>query len=318
LTYCNPKQNIILRRAELYSVIRKFFSEKNVLEVETPVFSKSGNTDPFIQSLTANFSISADREEIYYAQTSPEFAMKRLLANGSDSIYQICKVFRVGEMGRRHNPEFSMLEWYRIGLSYHELMNEISELLKVLGVSDHSQRMSYKDLFYQYLKIDLCNVSVDHLKNCAAKSKIDVIGLDDNFDDWLNLLLSHLIEPQLGIEAPLFVYDYPASQAALANIREEAYPIAERFELYLNGIELANGYQELTTGEFYKKRFYLENEKRLSRNMNKISVQNNVLEDLQKGLPFCSGVALGLDRLLMHLCNASEIKDVLTFDFLNS
>jgi len=311
-------QNLILRRAELYSAIRKFFSERNVLEVETPVFSRSGNTDPFIQSLTANFSLSVDNEDIFYAQTSPEFAMKRLLANGLDSIYQICKVFRLGEVGRRHNPEFSMLEWYRVGLSYHELMDEISELLKVLGVSQGSRRISYNDLFYQHLEIDVSNASVDQLKNCAEKFEIDVVGLEENLDDWLNLLLSHLIEPKLGIDAPLFVYDYPASQAALANIREESYPIAERFELYLNGIEIANGYQELTNGEFYKKRFYLENEKRLSRNMNNIPVQNNLLEDLQKGLPFCAGVALGLDRLLMHLCGIREIKDVLTFDFTNS
>ncbi len=311
-------QNVILRRAELYSVIREFFSERKVLEVETPVFSKSGNTDPFIQSLTANFSISADINEIHYAQTSPEFAMKRLLANGSGSIYQICKVFRIGEIGRLHNPEFSMLEWYRVGLSYHELMDEIAALLKVLEVSEKSQRISYKDLFYQYLEINVCNASIDQLKNCAAKFKIDAIGLGDNHDEWLNLLLSHLIEPKLGVDYPLFIYDYPASQAALANVRQESYPIAERFELYLNGIEIANGYQELMEGEGYRERFCLENEKRLSQNMDEIPIQNNLLEDLQKGLPYCSGVALGLDRLLMYLCDVHEIKNILTFDFSNS
>lgn len=306
-------QNILRQRAELYASIRSFFAERDILEVETPVFSKSGNTDPFIQSLIANFSSSSCSEEFYYAQTSPEFSMKRLLANGAGSIYQICKVFRVGEISARHNPEFTMLEWYRVGLDYHQLMDEMNGLLRVLDVFDESKKISYADLFLQYLNVNIKTAPVAQLKDCANDHGIRVVGLGDEIDDWLNLLLSHIIEPKLGFDSPTFIFDYPASQAALAEVREDAYPVAERFELYINGVEVANGYQELTRGDLYLQRFKLENERRMLAGKPEIIIHGNLIEDLNKGLPYCSGVAMGLDRLLMCLHNMDDIDKVLTY-----
>ena len=301
-------------RASLYAKIRQFFYEKNVMEVETPVFSRFGNTDPQIHSLCAGFSLISDPTDLRYAHTSPEFAMKRLLANGVDSIYQICKVFRVGECGRLHNPEFSMLEWYRVGFTYHRLMDEVSTLLAVVGISSEPRRVTYQQLFMEHFQIDVRVASLKQLKACARQCGIDVVGMSDDRDEWFDLLMSHAIEPHLGHDAPLFVYDYPASQAALANIRQHPYPVAERFELYINGVELANGYQELVDREAYQTRFESDNAKRIAKGLIEMPFDENLLHDLRKGFPQCSGVALGLDRLLMVLCQSADIADVIISD----
>jgi len=304
------------QRAELNSLVRRFFLQRNVLEVETPVFSAAGNPDPSIHSLLANFAITEEQApDIRYAHTSPEFAMKRLLTRNIGSIYQICKVFRVGELGRLHNPEFTMLEWYRTGFDYHQLMDEINDMLYELDFSEQCEKISYVEMFSKHLGIDIPNVNVADLKNCAGKNGLDVVGLGDTMDVWLDLLLSHLIEPKLGHNKPVFVYDYPSSQAALAVVREEKYPVAERFELYINGVEIGNGYQELTCANEYVERFNVDNQRRLQQGLAEVKLDENFLSAMQKGLPKCAGVAIGLDRLLMAKLNISNITDVLSFDF---
>lgn len=306
-------------RAQMYQQIRAFFLEKEVLEVETPIFSQAGNPDPTIQSLTADFQAIGSNDSLFrYAQTSPEFAMKRLLSNGSGAIYQICKVFRLGEIGRLHNPEFSMLEWYRPSFSYLQLMDEVEELLRMLGIVKHCRRISFSALFKQYLSLDIMTASSERLKACAEQHHLDVVGLAGDYNDWCNLLLSHLIEPKLKDLGAVFVYDYPESQAALANIRLDTHPVAERFELYVNGIEIANGYQELTDTVEYRKRFQAENTLRVNRGYDEVVLDENLLLDLENGLPSCAGVAVGLDRLLMCFLGLRCLRDVLSFDIYNA
>jgi len=300
----------------MYQQIRSFFFENDVLEVETPIFSHAGNPDPCIDNLTANFSAgNSNYPMIRYAHTSPEFAMKRLLAQGVGSMFQICKVFRRGELGRLHNPEFSMLEWYRLEFSYSELMDEIESLLSELAIADTCTRISFADLFMRYLGVDILNASMDELKQLAKQKKLDVVGLADDYNTWCNLLLSHLIEPELKQYKALFVYDYPVSQAALATIRPGKPGVAERFELYLNGIEIANGYQELTDSNEYLDRFNRENHQRLKQGLEEIPVDKKMLSAMQAGLGKCAGVAIGLDRLLMCRLKATSIGDVLIFPF---
>jgi len=303
-------------RARLYQIIRAFFLEKGVLEVETPIFSQAGNPDPTIQSLLADFrAFGSEKSLLRYAQTSPEFAMKRLIADGIGPIYQICKVFRLGEVGRLHNPEFSMLEWYRPDFTYMQLMDEIEELLQVLGISDTCKRISFSELFDRYLALDIMVASSEQLKLCAVQNGLEVVGLDDDYNDWCNLLLSHIIEPKLKDLGAVFVYDYPQSQAALANIRLEPYSVAERFELYIDGIEIANGYQELTDAAEYRRRFQAENNQREKMGFNEIALDENLLNALSDGLPNCAGVAFGLDRLLISFLGFKSLHDVLSFDF---
>lgn len=311
------KKEALQERARMYQLIRAFFLDKDVLEVETPIFSQAGNTDPGIQSLAVDFRSSGSREPVLrYAHTSPEFSMKRLLANGAGSIYQICKVFRLGEMGRLHNPEFSMLEWYRPGLNYHQLMDEIESLLRALGIAQNCLRISYSALFKQYLSLNIMTATSQELQSCAIQHGLDVVGVEDDYNDWCNVLLTHLIEPKLKKLGAAFIYDYPISQAALANIRiDEKEKIAERFELYIGGIEIANGYEELCNGQEYRQRFLLENKQREIAGLDEVLLDENLLSALESGLPKSSGVAVGLDRLLMCLMNKNHVKDVLSFDF---
>lgn len=310
------EKEVLQGRAQMYQQIRAFFLERDVLEVETPIFSQAGNPDPTIQSLIADFrAVGSSKPQLRYGHTSPEFAMKRLLADGSGPIYQICKVFRLGEIGRLHNPEFSMLEWYRPGFSYVQLMTEIEALLRFLGIAERCQRISFAALFQQYLVLDIMTASVDQLKSCAEQQGLDVVGLGDEYNDWCNLLLSHLIEPKLKDMGAVFVYDYPESQAALANIRQDAYPVAERFELYIHGIEIANGYQELTDATEYRRRFDYENKQRKQSGLDEVVLDENLLASLNIGLPSSAGVAVGLDRLLMCYLNRTALRDVLSIDF---
>ncbi len=301
----------------MYRQIRLFFAQHNVLEVETPIFSQSGNTDPAISSITADFSGVKNQSQIRYAHTSPEFPMKRLLAKGSGAIYQICKVFRKGESGRLHSPEFSMLEWYRPGLSYHQLMDEVALLLKQLGLAESVERVSYATLFQTHLKLDILRADIQELKDCATTNGLKVIGFCDDYDAWAAMLLANLIEPKLGFDNPIFIYDYPASQAALAKIRSQDQ-VAERFELYINGVEIANGYQELTDPVEYRRRFVEDNKKRQQMGLDQIEIDEWMLSDLSLGFPDSAGVALGLDRLLMMALAVDDIAEVLNFNFNNA
>lgn len=295
-------------RAEILAEIRRYFAEQHVLEVSTPVLSFAGNTDPAIES----FKTSSSKTQ--YLHTSPEFFMKRLLVEGSGSIYQICNVFRQGESGRYHNPEFSMLEWYRLDFDYQQLMDDVVALIH--AVSDKTPevlKLSYQQAF-KSLGIDPHTASEQQLTKLAEEQGISLQGMGGmNRDGWLNLLMSHVIEAGFDKEKLTFIYDYPASQASLAKVRKDKYPVAERFELYWGGVELANGFTELQDADEQRWRFNHDNQRRLKVGHEPVPVDEKFLQALAKGLPACSGVALGLDRLLMVISGAASIDQVMSF-----
>ena len=296
-------------RARLLRDIRDFFSTRNVLEVETPLISMTGNTDPQIDSIRTDAGA--------YLRTSPEFALKRLLSAGSGDIFELGRVFRAGESGRSHNPEFTMLEWYRIGLSYHGLMDEVANLIRFCGHGKFDQwsdvRLSYKQLFQRHLDINPYTVDAATLANVAKKHGISEMELDRR--QWLDLLISLVIQPAMPVDCLTFVYDFPADQAALARIRPETPPAAERFELYLGSIELANGYQELTEPIEQQNRFESENRQRKERGHEQCEMDQHLVTALHHGMPECAGVALGVDRLLMKLCDSDTIDEVIAFPY---
>jgi lysyl-tRNA synthetase class 2 len=296
-------------RAQLLADIRGFFAERGVLEVETPLLCQAGVTDPNLEHLG-----TADR----YLQSSPEHAMKRLLAADSGPIYQVCKAFRRGESGARHNPEFSLLEWYRPTFDYRQLMQEVEVLVARLLGREGSRTCSYRQLFEQYLELDPFLASDGELE-ALARQQLDVEFATAPRDTWLDLLLSHCIEPQLAHEGLVFVCDYPASQAALARLREEDdQVVAERFELYVDGVEVANGYGELTDALEQASRFMADNEQRLRNGQAESPVDERLLAALSSGLPACAGVAMGLDRLLMLQQGLTRLDQVLSFSWHNA
>ena len=289
-----------LARARLYQAIRQFFAERNVLEVETPLLCEYTVTDPHIHS----FSVPVGNKH-YYLQTSPEYAMKRLLANGSGSIYQITKSFRQGEAGKKHHPEFSMLEWYRVGFNHHDLMDELDALLQATINAKPAEKITYRDLFLKYANVD--PFSDNNFQAIFSDNNINAT-VDADKDTCLDILLSHCIEPHLGFEKPLFVHDFPASQAALAKMNKG---VAERFELYINGLEIANGFHELTDASEQEKRFQENQAMRRAQHKFVPDIDVDLIKALKKGLPDCAGVAVGLDRLLMVLAQVNEIRAVL-------
>lgn len=310
-------------RAQMLAQIRAHFARAGVLEVETPVLAASGSTDPRLASFTTllhrdgNAGTSVAGTPLYL-HTSPEFAMKRLLAAGSGSIYQICKVFRNGESGRVHNPEFTLLEWYRVDWSYRDLMDEVAALIgavlaptRALAQPEH---LSYAQAFADYCGIDPWDASVDRFAAVAREHGIVVANNPDlDRDAYCDLLLTHIIEPRLGRDRVTLLYDYPPSQAALARIRNDARPVAERFEAYLFGMELANGFQELRDETEQRDRFRADNARRIAAGLPAIPLDENLLAALAHGLPACAGVALGVDRLLMAASGASALGEVLAF-----
>lgn len=295
--------------------IRAYFAAAGVLEVETPILSNAAVTDPVLSSLTTA-GRGPGLAGPLFLQTSPEFAMKRLLAAGSGPIYQICKVFRDDERGRHHHPEFTLLEWYRPGWDHRQLMSEVADLVRVaLGRPDLAvEQVGYRDLFRDRLGVDPWSVTPDDLRRTALAVGIaDADALDLDLDGWLDLLLSHRLAPELGRECMTFLYDYPPSQAALARIRPGAHPAAERFELYLGGVELANGFHELTDAREQGRRFDADLAARRRQGLPTPPRDERLLAALDAGLPDCAGVALGLDRLLMAGCGAAHIDAVLAF-----
>lgn len=294
-------------RARLLRDIRNFFHTRGVLEVETPLICVAGNTDPEIQS------VRTDNDG--YLRTSPEFALKRLLAAGSGDIFELGRVFRAAECGRYHNPEFTLLEWYRNDRSYLQLMSETTELIKHCGRGKFDQwpveSLTYRELFQRHLAIDPFTASAGELSATAQSNGINTVDLDRK--QWLDLLLSHLIQPALPDQCLTWVVDFPAEQAALAKIRADSPPVAERFELYLGRIELANGYQELTDPDEQRSRFENENNQRKQRAAPGYAMDEHLLAALAHGLPECAGVAVGVDRLLMAVCEAETLSEVLTF-----
>ena len=311
---------ILKRRAQYLADVRSFFAERDVWEVETPILSQAAPTAPYLDSFTTNYSpIGSQSTQTYYLQTSPEFAMKRLLAAGSGSIYQLAIVFRNGEQGKLHSPEFTMLEWYRTELTLNQLMDEVNTLLQQVFNVKPISRLSYRGLFEFYLKINVFNCSDDTIKHHALERiKGLPVDLDLDRDGWLELLMSHIIEPRLAaMNWPLFVYDFPASQAQLAKIKTDKFgnDVADRFELYIGGVEIANGYNELLDADELRKRFESDNQQRQQQNKPEIPIDENLLAAMKSGLPECSGVALGLDRLMMLVLEQRSIQAVQIYSF---
>lgn len=301
-----PTASIITlkQRAKLIQEIREFFYQRAVLEVETPLLCHTSVTDPHLTSFTTNHGT--------FLQTSPEYAMKRLLAAGSGDIFQLTKAFRAEEFGQHHNQEFTLLEWYRLGFDQLQLINEVDELLQQILHCHPAEKITYQQLFEQQLGINPHAASINELIAIAKQHQLDQLNLS-NKDDWLNLLLSHVIEPTIGQHQPIFIYDYPASQAALAKIRHDQPPVAERFECYFQGIELANGFHELTDHQQQRQRFIANNQHRQQSNKPSVPIDEYFLDALAHGLPNCAGVALGVDRLVMLALNENHIANVLSF-----
>jgi elongation factor P--(R)-beta-lysine ligase len=304
-------------RSQLLAAIRSFFQRLGVMEVDTPTCSSRAATDPMLESFATSYTgPGAAHGRELFLHTSPEFPMKRLLAAGSGPIYQLCKVFRNGEAGRQHNPEFTLLEWYRPGFDHHQLMSEVAELINSLLPSPLPvEQLSYGELFQRHLGFDPHQCRLQDLQTHAVNAGVPGAGtmeLGDK-DGWLDLLLTHCIEPQLGKGSLCFVYDYPASQASLSRIRPGTPPLAERFELYMDGIELANGFHELTSATEQRTRFLADLEQRRANGSREPPMDDLLLAAMDDGLPDCSGVALGIDRLLMRLTGAVHINQVLAF-----
>lgn len=312
----------IRARAELLGRVRAFFAAAGVIEVETPILSRRAATDPALDSLALAAHLPGDAGEPIarlYLQTSPEFPMKRLVAAGSGPIYQICKVFRDGERGRRHHPEFSLLEWYRPGWDADRLMEEVANLVRcVLQRPDLPvEPVTYRALFRDGLDLDPFTASDAAIRAVAIAAGIpDADHLDLERDAWLDLLLTHSLEPRLGRGRMSFLHDYPPSQAALARIRpsrDDGPTVAERFELYLDGIELANGFHELVDPQEQAERFERDLAERRRRGQAVVPADERLLAALTAGMPPTSGVALGLDRLLMIALDSRHIDEVLAF-----
>jgi len=312
---------ILKLRARLLESIRAFFSRRGVLEVETPVLSSATTTDPALASLTTRYTGPLfPRGQTLFLHTSPEFAMKRLLAAGSGSIYQVCKVFRDGENGRLHNPEFTMIEWYRVGFDHHRLMDETGELVMQLLASSLSlqapEKLTYREAFQRHAGLDPHGATAEEFAHAAERHHVDVPRdlLEHNeLSIWRDLLLTHVVEPRLGRGQLTFIYDYPAPQASLARVQPGDPPVASRFELYLNGVELANGFHELADAEEQRTRFERQQHARSAAGLPAAPMDTRLLDALAHGLPECAGVALGFDRLVMLAAGARSIAEVIPF-----
>lgn len=322
-------------RAQLLARVRAFFAERDVLEVETPMLGQGGSTDVHLASLFTEARTPAGRQRLWL-QTSPEFHMKRLLAAGSGPIFQLAKSFRDGEVGGRHNIEFTMLEWYRPGFGLSALMDETAALIRtilspsvlpevqgILKRYGNFKRYAYRELFHTHLDIDPFNVSLERLRKLAAERGFMPAGALDHEprDTCLDLLMSMVIEPTLGQGQEgqgelVAVVDYPASQAALARRHIDDYgdEVASRFELYLNGIELANGYDELTDAAEQQARFDEDNAERRELGFDEVDVDTRLVAALEHGLPEGSGVALGMDRLIQLALGKPRLSEVISFD----
>jgi lysyl-tRNA synthetase class 2 len=317
----------LLERALMLKNIRAFFDEHNVIEVETPLLSHHSTTDPHLDSLQSRF-----RDQTCYLNTSPEYAMKRLLASWQKPIYQICKAFRDDELGPNHNPEFTMLEWYRPGYDMLQLMAELVALIEHLchGAKLSSldagllagprfEHLSYQQAFERFAGINPHRTTPVECYRVAKANHVEIprgLGVEDNeVNDWLDWLLTQLIFPAFRKDCFTFLYDYPAAQCALAKVseNEQHFPVAKRFELFFGEVELANGFHELTDGTEQLRRFQQENRQRKLAGKQSGCIDENLIAALNNGMPDCSGVAMGLDRLLMALTGNTSIDSVLSF-----
>lgn len=306
----------IKARAQMYAQIRTFFAERNVLEVETPILSQAGATDVHLASVQALRHIGG-RNQTHYLQTSPEFAMKRLLASGSGPIYQMCKVFRDDEHGRKHNSEFTMLEWYRPNLSLKALMFEVTDLLNLTLAQRFDEIrptiLSYKHAFMDRLDLNPLQASVQQLQDCCRRVGLQ-LDLGDDRLGYIDLLFSHMVEPSLGFDTAVFLTDFPPEMASLAKVKrdEDGEQVAARFELYIEGLELANAYDELIDATVLRSRFEADNREREKLGLQIMPIDAYLLAALAD-MPECSGIALGVDRLLMIATQHMQLEKVITF-----
>lgn len=302
------------RRARILQSIRQFFATRNVMEVDTPAMSQASITDFHLVPFQTEFvGPGAAAGQTLYLQTSPEFHMKRLLAAGSGAIYQIAKAFRNEESGRFHNPEFTMLEWYQPGYDHFDLMAELAELVQVILDCQQPEQLTYQEAFIQTLGFDPLAISLSDLVEQACQYGFTDIAQESDKDTILQLLFSTQVEAQIGQQVPCFVYDFPASQAALARISSKDPRVAERFELYFKGIELANGFHELTDAKEQLVRFEQDNRHRAAAGKPVMPIDHHLIAALEQGLPPCAGVAVGVDRLVMLALQADSIEQVLSF-----
>ena len=314
----NPyaEHNLVILRAEVFAKIRQFMNERNITEVETPVLSQATVSDVQLNSFRTEYSSPLQSsDQILYLQTSPEYAMKRLLASFSTSdglraIYQISKVFRNGEQGKLHNPEFTMLEWYQQGYDHHQLMKETESFLNLFTMSD-CEKISYFEVFTKHTGLNPHTCATDKLEAMA-----DEYGLSSSSGEraaLLDFIFSHKIAATLGNTNPIFVYDYPACQSALAKLSESSPKVAQRFELFINGMEIANGFHELTDSDEQLARFEDDLNLRIKAKRSDVPIDHLFLDALRHGLPSCAGVAVGIDRLLMAMTGIEDIREVITF-----
>lgn len=308
--------NTLRARAKMYAQIRQFFAERDVLEVETPVLSQAGVTDVHLASVQALRHVQGSAQT-HYLQTSPEFAMKRLLASGIGPIYQICKVFRDDEHGRKHNSEFTMLEWYRPGFSLKDLMFEVADLLNVVLKQRFGEVrptiLSYKHAFMDRLDLNPLQATVQELKDCCRRVGLS-LDLGDERLGYIDLLFSHFVEPSLGFDTPLFLTDFPPEMASLAKTRvdDDGELVAARFELYIEGLELANAYDELIDADVLRSRFEADNAEREKLGLHIMPIDEYLLAALPH-MSECAGIALGIDRLLMTATEQLRLDKVITF-----
>lgn len=328
-------------RAELLAVVRKFFHDRGYWEVETPILSRDviidAHLEPFVTCWRGEAQpggVASSPEDRLFLQTSPEAGMKRLLAAGAEAIFQITRAMRNEEFGRYHNPEFTLLEWYHVDQTHHDQMDVVEDLVRTVfeaaanrcgqvaavclpSVDDRFKRLTYDAAFERYAGRRVLGLESAELAALAAERGLaPPPGLEeDDRDGWLNFLLADVVEPELGRGGPVFLYDYPASQAALATVRRDQPPIAERFELYIRGIEICNGYRELTDPEELRQRIRVQGEIRARDGRSALPECGRLLDAMQAGLPPCAGVALGFDRLVMLAVGMLSLADVIAFPF---
>ncbi|CUX96140.1 Elongation factor P--(R)-beta-lysine ligase [Candidatus Gullanella endobia] len=311
----NISINNLLKRAAIINQIRQFFNDRGLLEVETPAMSQTTVTDIHIVPFKTCFIGPRTAYHIpLYLITSPEYHMKRLLASGSGSIFQLCRSFRNEEIGRYHNPEFTILEWYRTNYDMFNLMNEVDDFLQKIINCDSAEILSYQEVFIAHIGIDPLSAKKMQLYNAAIKfNLIESISEKDDCDTLLQLLFTMVVEPNIGHDKPSFIYHFPASQAALAKINTEDHRVSDRFEVYFKGIELANGFCELTDSCEQRQRFEENNYKREAMKLDVQPIDEYFLTALANGMPECSGVALGVDRLIMLALKTDRLSDVIAF-----
>jgi lysyl-tRNA synthetase class 2 len=307
-------------RAQLYARVRSFLDSRGVLEVDTPMLSAAATVDPHVHSWRAESSVYGRR----WLHTSPEFPMKRLLAAGSGPIYQISRVFRDDELGHLHNPEFTLLEWYRPGFDHHRLMDEVEALVQAVlpdtTFAPVAERLLYRDAVMREAGVDPFVADVQQLTDCLKRHGVPLPASvtseeSADLDFWLDLLMGMVVGPKLGQARLTFIHDYPASQAALARVQPKNPPTADRFELYWKGVELANGFHELGDATEQRRRFVQDQARREERGQTVPPIDENLLAALEAGLPDSAGVALGLDRLLMLALNLDSVSATLAFPF---